>query len=74
MLRNERRAVAPDSRRIEISRDRRVPPRRESTRERNLLLKNAPLFVHALPTVMPIYSYFGGILPSLRQFLGATPS
>jgi glycerol-3-phosphate dehydrogenase len=42
----------------------------ESTRERNLLLKNAPHFVHALPTVMPIYSYFGGILPSLRRFFG----
>jgi glycerol-3-phosphate dehydrogenase len=46
----------------------------ESTRERNLLLKNAPHFVHALPTVMPVYSYFGGILASLGRFLGGKPS
>jgi glycerol-3-phosphate dehydrogenase len=42
----------------------------ESTRERNLLLKNAPHFVHPLPTVVPIYSYFGGIIPSLKRFFG----
>src|SRR5579864_4332070 len=42
----------------------------ESTRERNLLLKNAPHFVHPLPTVLPITSYFGGIIPSIRRFFG----
>jgi glycerol-3-phosphate dehydrogenase len=42
----------------------------ESTRERNLLLKNAPHYVHPLPTVVPIYSYFGGVIPSLRRFFG----
>lgn len=42
----------------------------ESTRERNLLLRNAPHFVKALPTVVPIHSVFGGILPSIRRFLG----
>jgi glycerol-3-phosphate dehydrogenase len=42
----------------------------ESTRERNLLLKNAPHFVHPLPTIVPIYSYFGGIFPAVRRFFG----
>jgi glycerol-3-phosphate dehydrogenase len=42
----------------------------ESTRERNLLLKNAPHFVRPLATVMPIQSYFGGILPSILRFFG----
>jgi glycerol-3-phosphate dehydrogenase len=40
----------------------------ESTRERNLLLKNAPHFVRALPTIIPIRSYFGGIVPSVLRF------
>ncbi len=42
----------------------------ESTRERNLLLKNAPHFVRPLPTVLPIHSYFGGIWPSIMRFFG----
>lgn len=42
----------------------------ESTRERNLLLRNAPHFVKALPTVVPIHSVFGGIVPSIKRFLG----
>ena len=42
----------------------------ESTRERNLLLRNAPHCVKALPTVVPIHSTFGGILPSIRRFFG----
>ncbi len=42
----------------------------ESTRERNLLLRNAPHVVKALPTVVPIHSAFGGIVPSIRRFLG----
>jgi glycerol-3-phosphate dehydrogenase len=42
----------------------------ESTKERNLLLRNAPHFVKALPTVVPIYSIFSGIVPSLKRFFG----
>ena len=42
----------------------------ESTRERNLLLRNAPHLVKPLPTVVPIHSLFGGILPSVKRFLG----
>ncbi len=42
----------------------------ESTRERNLLLRNAPHLVKALPTVVPIHSMFGGIVPSIRRFFG----
>jgi glycerol-3-phosphate dehydrogenase len=42
----------------------------ESTLERNLLLKNAPHFVQPLETVLPIHSYFGGIVASVRRFFG----
>jgi glycerol-3-phosphate dehydrogenase len=42
----------------------------ESTRERNLLLRNAPHFVKPLPTVVPIHSTFGGIVPSIKRFFG----
>ena len=42
----------------------------ESTRERNLLLRNAPHFVKALPTVVPIRSIFSGIVPAIKRFLG----
>ena len=42
----------------------------ESTRERNLLLRNAPHFVKALATVVPIHSVFSGIVPSIKRFLG----
>jgi glycerol-3-phosphate dehydrogenase len=42
----------------------------ESTRERNLLLRNARHFVHPLPSVVPIYSHFGGIIPSIRRIFG----
>ncbi|MDQ0392774.1 glycerol-3-phosphate dehydrogenase/oxidase [Labrys monachus] len=42
----------------------------ESTRERNLLLRNAPHLVKALPTVVPIHSYWGGIWPSVLRFFG----
>ncbi len=42
----------------------------ESTRERNLLLRNAPHLVKPLPTVVPIHSIGGGILPSIKRFLG----
>ncbi len=42
----------------------------ESTLERNLLLKNAPHYVHPLETVLPIHSYFGGIVASALRFFG----
>lgn len=42
----------------------------ESTLERNLLLKNAPHFVLPLETVLPIHSYFGGLIASVRRFFG----
>ena len=42
----------------------------ESTRERNRLLRNAPHYVRPLSSVVPIHSYFGGILPSLKRFFG----
>ncbi|MFF2324279.1 glycerol-3-phosphate dehydrogenase/oxidase [Agrobacterium sp. NPDC058088] len=42
---------------------------RQSARERNLLLKNAPHYVKPLETVLPVYSLFGGILPSAKRFL-----
>jgi glycerol-3-phosphate dehydrogenase len=42
----------------------------ESTHERNLLLRNAPHYVHPLSSVVPIYSYLGGIWPSLKRFFG----
>jgi glycerol-3-phosphate dehydrogenase len=42
----------------------------ESTLERNLLLKNAPHYVRPLETVLPIHSYFGGMIASARRFFG----
>lgn len=42
----------------------------ESTHERNLLLRNAPHYVRPLSSVVPIYSYFGGIGASLKRFFG----
>ncbi len=42
----------------------------QSTLERNLLLRNAPHMVTPLPTVIPICSWFGGILPSIKRFCG----
>lgn len=42
----------------------------QSTLERNLLLRNAPHLVTPLPTVIPIHSWLGGIVPSIRRFLG----
>lgn len=43
---------------------------RESLTERNRLLSNAAHFVSALPTILPLRSRFGGILPSIGRFLG----
>jgi glycerol-3-phosphate dehydrogenase len=42
----------------------------ESTHERNLLLRNAPHYVRPLSSVVPIYSYLGGLWPSLKRFFG----
>jgi glycerol-3-phosphate dehydrogenase len=42
----------------------------ESTRERNLLLKNAPHLVKPLATVVPIHTWLSGIVPAARRFLG----
>jgi len=43
---------------------------RQSAEERNLLLRNAPHYVQPLETVLPVCSHFGGILASVRRFLG----
>lgn len=44
----------------------------QSTLERNLLLKNAPHSVTALPTVIPIFSWLKGIPAALRTLFGST--
>lgn len=44
----------------------------QSTRERNLLLKNAPHLVKALPTVIPIFSWWKGIPAAIRTLFGST--
>ena len=44
----------------------------QSTLERNLLLRNAPHTVEALPTVIPIFSFTKGIWAALRTLLGST--
>ena len=45
---------------------------RESAMERNRLLRNAPHYVKPLETVVPVQSWFGGIIPSAMRFLGLT--
>ncbi|MGC1392068.1 MAG: glycerol-3-phosphate dehydrogenase/oxidase [Bacteroidales bacterium] len=45
---------------------------RESLRERNLLLKNAPHYVKPLATTIPIFSWTSGIIPTIRNLLGWT--
>jgi len=42
---------------------------KESLRERNLLLKNAPHYVSPLPTVIPIFDYVSGIWGATCRFL-----
>ena len=42
----------------------------EATRERNLLLRNAPHLVRPLETVVPLASRFGGLVGSALRFLG----
>lgn len=41
----------------------------QSTLERNLLLRNAPHYVRPLETLIPIFSWFGGIVPSIARVL-----
>jgi glycerol-3-phosphate dehydrogenase len=43
---------------------------RESLRERNLLLQNAPHYVRPLPTTIPIYNRFAGLIPAGLRFVG----
>ncbi|NRA19384.1 MAG: glycerol-3-phosphate dehydrogenase/oxidase [Oceanospirillaceae bacterium] len=43
---------------------------RESLRERNRLLKNAPHYVSPLATTIPIYSWFDGVWGSAMRFFG----
>jgi glycerol-3-phosphate dehydrogenase len=43
---------------------------REAVRERNLLLRNAPHLVKPLPTVIPIFKRFSGLLNAPLKFLG----
>ena len=42
---------------------------KESLRERNLLLQNAPHYVNPLPTTIPLFSWFSGSISSVRRFL-----
>ena len=43
---------------------------RESLRERNRLLGNAPHYVKPLPTTIPIFSWTSGMVPAVRNVLG----
>lgn len=43
---------------------------REAVRERNLLIQNAPHLVKPLPTTIPIFKYFSGLLNAPLKFLG----
>lgn len=43
---------------------------REALTERNLLLKNAPHYVKPLPTTIPIFKWFSGMLNAPLKFLG----
>lgn len=46
----------------------------EATRERNLLLRNAPHLVRPLETMVPLRNWFGGLMSSALRFFGRTPS
>ena len=43
---------------------------REAVQERNRLLKNAPHLVKPLPTTIPIFKRFSGILNAVKKFFG----
>ena len=42
---------------------------KESLKERNLLLQNAPHYVGPLPTTIPVLSWFSGAASSIKRFL-----
>jgi glycerol-3-phosphate dehydrogenase len=42
---------------------------RESLRERDALLRNAPHYVRPIKTVMPVYSWFRGLLSAIPKFI-----
>jgi glycerol-3-phosphate dehydrogenase len=43
---------------------------KEAVRERNLLMKNAPHYVKPLPTIIPIFHMFSGLLNAPLKFMG----
>ena len=43
---------------------------REAVRERNLMLQNAPHLVRPLPTAVPIFKWFSGLLNAPLKFFG----
>src|SRR5918996_469126 len=43
---------------------------REAVQERNRLLQNAPHYVKPLPTTIPIFKHFSGLLNAPLKFLG----
>ncbi len=43
---------------------------REAVQERNRLIENAPQYVRPLPTVIPIFRWFSGLLNAPFKFLG----
>ena len=43
---------------------------REAVSERNLMIQNAPHLVKPLPTTIPIFKYFSGLLNAPMKFLG----
>jgi glycerol-3-phosphate dehydrogenase len=42
---------------------------REALHERNRLLKNAPHYVKPLPIMIPVFTWFDGVVYSMKQFL-----
>jgi len=43
---------------------------KEAVQERNLLIQNAPHYVKPLPTIIPIFNLFSGLLNAPLKFLG----
>jgi glycerol-3-phosphate dehydrogenase len=43
---------------------------KESLRERNRLLRNAPHYVKPLPTTIPIFNWTSGVIPAVRNLMG----
>jgi glycerol-3-phosphate dehydrogenase len=41
---------------------------REALHERNRLLKNAPHYVKPLPIMIPVFTWFDGVVYSIKQF------